>query len=389
MIIKPKIRNNICINAHPAGCEAEVNRQIDYIKTLGTFSGPSRVLVIGSSTGYGLASRITAAFAYGAKTIGVSFEKEGTSSRPGTPGWYNTRVFDKKSRENGIESYSFNGDAFSHSMKNDVCSLIKKKFGKVDLVIYSLASGVRPDPDTGEMYRSVLKPFGQKYSAKSVDFMTGEVSEISFEPATEEEAAATVKVMGGEDWKLWISALRKADVLSDNVISIAYSYIGPRVTYPIYREGTIGKAKEDLEQTAFELTDFLKEIGGRAYVSVNKALVTRASAVIPVVPLYISLLFKIMKENGTHEGCIEQCARLFMNFLYTGAEPSLDDQGRIRIDDLEMKDDVQARVNEVWNALYDTNLEQYCDLDGYRKDFLKLHGFAVESINYEEDVDTV
>lgn len=389
MIIKPKIRNNICINAHPAGCEAEVVRQIEYIKSLGRIPGPSSVLVVGASTGYGLASRIVSAFGCGAKTIGVSFEKEGIPSRPGTPGWYNNRAFDKKCLEAGIESYSLNGDAFSHSMKDEVCSLIREKFGQVDLVIYSLASGVRPDPDTGEMYRSVLKPIGSTFSAKSVDFITGDLSEVNFDPATEEEILETIKVMGGEDWKLWINALKTAGVLSQNAMTIAYSYIGPRLTYPIYREGTIGRAKEDLERTAFELTDLLEDLKGKAYVSVNKALVTRASAVIPVVPLYISLLFRIMKKNGTHEGCIEQCARLFTDFLYAEGGPPVDEKGRIRIDDLEMREDIQTEVDMAWKQLTTGNLEKYCDLDGYRTDFLRLHGFALESVNYDEDADPV
>ncbi len=375
------------MNAHPAGCEAEIARQVDYIKSLGRFSGPSSVLVVGASTGYGLASRIVSAFGCGAKTIGVSFEKGGIPSRPGTPGWYNNRSFDKRCLEEGIESYSLNGDAFSHSMKDEVCSLIREKFGNVDLVIYSLASGVRPDPDTGEMFRSVLKPIGRTFSAKSVDFMTGDVSDVTFDPATDEETLATIKVMGGEDWKLWIDTLKKAGVLSPNAMTIAYSYIGPRLTYPIYREGTIGRAKEDLEHAAFELTDLLRDLNGKAYVSVNKALVTRASAVIPVVPLYISLLFKIMKKNGTHEGCIEQCARLFTDFLYGKGEPPVDEKGRIRIDDLEMREDIQTEVNRAWKELRTGNIEQYCDLDGYRTDFLKLHGFAVDSIDYDEEVD--
>lgn len=389
MIIQPKIRNNICLNSHPAGCEAEVKKQIDYVKKQGLHEGPKNVLVIGASTGYGLASRITAAFGYSANTIGISFEKEATPTRPGTPGWYNNRSFDKEAQKAGLISKSLNGDAFSHALKKETAELVKKELGKVDLVIYSLASGVRPDPDTGEMYRSVLKPMKETYTAKSVDFMTGEINQISIEPANEDEAAATVKVMGGEDWKLWIKALKDADVLASDIQTIAYSYIGPKLTFPVYREGTIGRAKEDLENTVFELTDFLKDLSGKAYVSVNKALVTRASAVIPVVPLYISLLYKIMKEMNIHEGCIEQCYRLFNSFLYSGSSPAVDDKGRIRIDNWEMREDVQEKVEEIWANLSSDNIEDYCDLDGYRSDFLKLHGFGVESIDYNAEIEPV
>ncbi|MBN1647778.1 MAG: trans-2-enoyl-CoA reductase family protein [Spirochaetales bacterium] len=386
MIIQPKIRNNICMNAHPEGCRQEVLRQINFARKHTQSNGPKNVLVIGASTGYGLASRISAAFGYGAATVGVSFEKEASESRPGTPGWYNTRAFDTAAVSEGLVSYSLNGDAFSHEIKNATCSLIKKKMGKIDLVVYSLASGVRPDPDTGELYRSVLKPIGRNYTAKSVDFISSEVSSVTFTPATAEETMQTVKVMGGEDWILWIKALMNAEVLDENVLTIAYSYIGPRITYPIYREGTIGKAKEHLEKTAFELTSLLEKIGGRAYVSVNKALVTRASAVIPVVPLYISLLFKIMKKHGLHEGCIDQTTRLFSDFLYSGGTIKTDKKNRIRIDDLEMKDEIQEEIELIWNKLDGTNIMEYCDLDGYRNDFLKLHGFAVDSVDYNADI---
>lgn len=386
MIIQPKVRNNLCMNAHPDGCAAEVSKQIEYIKEKGAFPGPKNALVIGSSTGYGLASRIALAFGAGASTLGVFFEKESTEKRPGTPGFYNNRAFEEAAVAEGLKAESINGDAFSHEIKSQVVELLKKEFGKVDCIIYSLASPVRVDPDTGEMYRSVLKPLKGSYTAKAVNAMTGEVSQTTIEPAAPEEAAATVKVMGGEDWKLWIKALREADLLAEGVTTVAYSYIGPKITYPVYREGTIGKAKEDLEATASDLQKELSPLDGSAYVSVNKALVTRASAVIPVVPLYMALLYRVMKEKGVHEGCIEQIYRLFSERLRPGTPVETDANGLIRIDDLEMREDVQAAVMELWNQVDSGNLSDLGDMEGYKSDFLRLHGFDVPGIDYDADV---
>lgn len=389
MIITPKVRNNICMNAHPKGCEKEVLRQIEYVKSRGKFDGPKNVLIIGSSTGYGLASRISAAFGTGANTVGIAFEKEPTGKRPGTPGWYNTRTFDREAAAAGLISISLNGDAFSNEMKAETVKAVKKLPGKIDLIVYSLASPVRTDPATGIMHRSVLKPLGETYTAKAVDAMTGSVSTASIEPANEDELAATIKVMGGEDWSLWTETLLEADVLSDSCMTVAYSYIGPDVTYPVYRSGTIGKAKENLENTAAPLTKKLSSLNGRAFVSVNKALVTRASAVIPVVPLYIALLFKVMKQKGLHEGCIEQMYRLFTDRLYNGSEIPVDEAGRIRLDDREMREDVQAEIGELWDQADSANLAELGDMEGYKKDFLNLHGFEVEGVNYDEDIELV
>jgi enoyl-[acyl-carrier protein] reductase / trans-2-enoyl-CoA reductase (NAD+) len=386
MIITPKIRNSICMNAHPAGCKQETLNQIEYIKSKGKFDGPRTALVVGSSTGYGLASRISLAFGSGSDTIGVFFEKEGADTRPGTPGYYNNRSLEDAAREAGLKADSINGDAFSHEVKKKVIDLVKEKYGTIDLVVYSLASPVRVDPDTGEMYRSVLKPLKETYSAKSVNAMTGEVSQASIEPAAQDELEATVKVMGGEDWKLWISALKDAEVLSEGAMSVAYSYIGPEVTYAVYREGTIGKAKEHLEKTASEISDLLSHLKGKAFVSVNKALVTRASAVIPVVPLYMSILYKVMKQKGIHEGCIEQMYRLFTEKLYSTGEVPVDDEGRIRVDDWEMRPDVQNEVTTLWEQVDSGNIEEIGDMDGYREDFLRLNGFSVPDVDYDAEV---
>jgi enoyl-[acyl-carrier protein] reductase / trans-2-enoyl-CoA reductase (NAD+) len=386
MIIRPKVRNNLCMNAHPVGCALEVQHQIDYIRGKPGFKGPKNAVIIGSSTGYGLASRIALAFGAGTATLGVFFEKESTETRPGTPGFYNNRAFETASTEAGIKAESINGDAFSHEVKAEAVRRIKENFGSIDLVIYSLASPVRVDPDTGEMYRSVLKPLEGTYSAKAVNAMTGEVTEASIEPATQKELDDTVKVMGGEDWKLWMKAFKDAGVLSEGAVSVAYSYIGPELTYPIYRAGTIGKAKEHLEQSASEITEELKELSGTAYVSVNKALVTRASAVIPVVPLYMSILYRVMKEKGIHEGCIEQIVRLFSDRLYGDGPVPTDDEGRIRLDDWEMRSDVQEAVMKLWKQVDTSNLEDLGDMDTYRSDFLKLHGFDVDGVDYDADV---
>ena len=402
MIIKPMIRSNICINAHPIGCAKETERQIDYVKSQkskrGTKSakeggeGPKAVLVLGCSTGYGLASRITAAFEYGADTIGVSFEKEGTEKKGGTPGWYNNKAFDRAATKAGLKTLTLNGDAFSNEVRQQVIDEANKLGLKFDLVVYSLASPVRTDPETKVMYRSVIKPIGKAMTGQAFDTMTGKITEMTAEPATEEEVANTVKVMGGEDWNLWIKALNKAGVLNKGARTVAYSYIGPVHSHAIYRDGTIGAAKKHLEKTALELNDFLaKELGGAAYVSENKGLVTRSSAVIPIISLYLSILFKVMKAKGTHEGCIEQMERLFAERLYTGAnskagEVPVDKDHLIRIDDWELAEDVQAEVAKAMESVTEENLAQLGDLEGYRHDFLAVNGFDIAGVDYDKDV---
>ena len=388
MVIKPKIINNICLNSHPVGCAADVARQIRYVRSRGPVkNGPKNVLVIGSSTGYGLATRIAAAFGAGAKTIGVAYEKAGSEKGPGTAGFYNTIAFDQAAKKEGLFSLSFNGDAFSTEVKDQVTAAIKEHLGTVDLVIYSLASPVRTDPKTGIQYRSVLKPLGQEFTAKSIDPFKGEIKVSTVTPATDDEAAATVKVMGGEDWELWVDALENAGVLAPGFTTVAYTYIGPQVTYPFYRSGTIGKAKEHLEATAHTLSARLKKlVGGAAYVSVNKALVTRASAVIPAVSLYISLLYKVMKKEGTHEGCIEQIDRLMHTRLYSGGPVPLDG-GMIRIDDWEMAPKVQSEITALWDRVDGNNLRDLCDVKGFEEDFLQLNGFGIPGVDYEAEVD--
>ena len=386
MIIEPRMRGFICLTAHPKGCEQNVINQINYVKSKGAIDGPKKVLVIGASTGFGLASRITSAFGSDAATIGVFFEKPATEGRPASPGWYNSAAFDKLAAEAGLYAKSINGDAFSNEIKEKTLNLIKEDLGQVDLIIYSLASPVRTNPKTGITHKSVLKPIGQNFSNKTVDFHTGNVTTVSIDPCNEDDIENTVAVMGGEDWAMWMEALKNADLLAPNAQTVAYSYIGPALTEPVYRKGTIGRAKDHLEATAFEITDMLKAIGGKAYVSVNKALVTQASSAIPVIPLYISLLYKVMKAEGIHEGCIEQIQRLFAQRLYTGSEAPVDEAGRIRIDDWEMREDVQAKVAEMWEQATTESLPSLGDLEGYRSDFHNLFGFKVEGVNYEEDV---
>ena len=386
MIIEPRMRGFICLTAHPKGCEQNVINQINYVKSKGAIDGPKKVLVIGASTGFGLASRITSAFGSDAATIGVFFEKPATEGRPASPGWYNSAAFDKLAAEAGLYAKSINGDAFSNEIKEKTLDLIKKDLGQVDLIIYSLASPVRTNPKTGITHKSVLKPIGQNFSNKTVDFHTGNVTTVSIDPCNEDDIENTVAVMGGEDWAMWMEALKNADLLAPNAQTVAYSYIGPALTEPVYRKGTIGRAKDHLEATAFEITDALKAIGGKAYVSVNKALVTQASSAIPVIPLYISLLYKVMKAEGIHEGCIEQIQRLFAQRLYTGSDAPVDEAGRIRIDDWEMREDVQAKVAALWEQATTESLPALGDLEGYRSDFHNLFGFKVDDVNYEEDV---
>jgi enoyl-[acyl-carrier protein] reductase/trans-2-enoyl-CoA reductase (NAD+) len=385
MIIEPRTRGFICLTSHPTGCEQNVINQIEYVKSKGKIEGAKKVLVIGASTGFGLASRISSAFGSDAATIGVFFDKPATEGRPGSPGFYNTAAFEKHATAAGLYAKSINGDAFSNEIKEQVVNLIKEDLGQIDLVIYSLASPVRTHPTTGKRYKSVLKPIGDVFSNKTVDFHTGKVSEISINPAEGEDVENTINVMGGEDWKMWMDALQSENLLSEGATTVAYSYIGPDVTKPVYRNGTIGAAKDHLEATAFTIADDLKAIGGNAYVSVNKALVTQASSAIPVIPLYISLLYKIMKAKGIHEGCIEQIQRLYSDRLF-GGDLALDEKGRIRIDDWEMREDVQAEVSELWKSATTENLSEIGDLEGYSNEFFSLFGFKVPGVDYDADV---
>jgi enoyl-[acyl-carrier protein] reductase/trans-2-enoyl-CoA reductase (NAD+) len=385
MIIEPRMRGFICLTAHPKGCEQSVKNQIEYVKSKGSIDGAKKVLVIGASTGFGLASRITSAFGSNASTIGVFFEKPPTEGKTASPGWYNSAAFEKLAHESGLYAKSINGDAFSNEIKQQTIDLIKADLGQIDLVIYSLASPVRLNPNTGILHRSVLKPIGSTFTNKTVDFHTGNVTEVSIEPANQEDIDNTVVVMGGEDWQMWMKALNDAGVLAKDALTLAYSYIGPEVTEAVYRKGTIGRAKDHLEATAFEITKQLEGVNCKAYVSVNKALVTQASSAIPVIPLYISLLYKIMKEEGIHEGCIEQIQRLFEHRLYTGSEIPTDDKGRIRIDDWEMRDDVQEKVAKLWKEATTESLPNIGDLKGYTSDFHNLFGFGFDGVDYQAD----
>ncbi|WP_018969548.1 enoyl-ACP reductase FabV [Rubritalea marina] len=390
MIVKPKIRGFICTTAHPDGCAAHVQEQIDYVKSKPKLeNGPKNVLVIGSSTGYGLASRIVPAFQSGANTLGLFFEKPGSEKRPGSAGWYNSAAFEKAANAEGLFAKSLNGDAFSNELKEQAIDIIKNEMdGKIDLVVYSLASPRRTDPNTGEVYKSVLKTTGGEYTNKTLNTDKGEIDEVTIGAATSEEIDHTIKVMGGEDWEFWMDALIEADVLDSGVKTVAYSYIGPELTWPIYTDGTIGQAKKDLESSCAKIDASLKEkFNGEAFVSVNKALVTQASSAIPVVPLYISILYKEMKAKGTHEGCIEQIERLFSDRLYSG-DPKLDEAGRIRIDDWEMREEIQSAVAGIWTSVSNENFGDVADFDGYQSEFLKLFGFGLDGVDYESETDT-
>jgi enoyl-[acyl-carrier protein] reductase/trans-2-enoyl-CoA reductase (NAD+) len=388
MIIQPKVRGFICITAHPTGCAKHVQEQIEYVRRRGALEGmPRRVLVIGASTGYGLASRIVPAFAGSAATLGVFFERPSENGKPASPGWYNSCAFEKAAHDAGLYAKSINGDAFSDDIKARTIALIQADLGQIDLVVYSLASPRRTHPKTGVTSKSVLKPLGAPFTSKTVDTDRGIVSEITIEPATEQEVADTVTVMGGEDWEMWMDALEAAGALAPGAKTVAYSYIGPDLTWAIYRNGTIGRAKEDLEATAVRLNKRYTITGGGAYVSVNKALVTQASSAIPVVPLYISLLYKVMKEQGLHEGCIEQIQRLFAERLYNSATPQLDDAGRIRIDDWEMQPEIQAAVAALWPTVTTENLPTLSDIQGYREEFMKLFGFGLPGVDYAAEVE--
>ncbi len=387
VVLKPRVRGFICLTAHPEGCAAHIREQIAHVKSRKPLQGgPKSVLVIGASTGYGLSSRIAAAFGSGAATLGIFFERPAEGDKPASPGWYNTVAFHEESRKAKLKAVSINGDAFSPELKTQVIEAIKSKMpnGKVDLIVYSLASPRRTDPKTGETHKSVLKPVGQSFHAKNLDTDRKVVNDVTLEAATPEDVHNTVKVMGGEDWELWMEALDSAGVLSEGAQTVAYSYIGPQVTWPIYKDGTIGKAKENLEQAGQRIDAILKMHRGRAFVSVNKAVVTQASSAIPVVPLYVSLLFKVMKPAGTHEGCIEQIQRLFEKQMYNGNALEFDDAGRVRLDDLEMKPEIQKAVFDVWPKVTTETLDTYGDFAGYQSDFLKNFGFGLAGVDYEQ-----
>ncbi|WP_243018582.1 enoyl-ACP reductase FabV [Candidatus Cardinium hertigii] len=387
MLIEPKVRGYICTTAHPAGCAQNVQEQIKYVTSHSPItSGPKKVLIIGASTGYGLASRIVAAFGAKAQTIGVFFERPADDKRTASAGWYHTAAFEQVAHQAGLYAKSINGDAFSDSIKQETIARIKQDWGgQVDLVIYSLASPRRTHPQTGLSFKSVLKPIGAPYSNKTIDMMSGHISNVSIEPATPKEVADTIAVMGGEDWMMWIEALLQEKLLAKAAKTIAYSYIGPKLTDPIYSKGTIGVAKKDLVAASSMLQKRLSPIGGQAFISVNKALVTQASAAIPVVPLYISLIYKIMKEKNLHEGCIEQVYRLYSDRLYRKeGQVLVDAEGLIRIDDWEMREDVQQAVAELWPKIDDTNLSTMTDFVGYRHEFYKLFGFEVAGVDYTQ-----
>ncbi|MFT5704230.1 MAG: enoyl-[acyl-carrier protein] reductase/trans-2-enoyl-CoA reductase (NAD+) [Shewanella sp.] len=389
MIIKPKTRGFICITTHPVGCEANVLEQINITKAKGAIkNGPKKVLVIGSSSGYGLSSRIAAAFGSGAATLGVFFEKPGTEKKPGTAGWYNSAAFDKFAKAEGLYSKSINGDAFSHEAKQKAIDIIKADLGQIDMVVYSLASPVRKLPDSGELIRSSLKPIGDTYNATAVDTNKDLIIATSVEPATEQEIQDTVTVMGGEDWELWLAALSDAGVLADGCKTVAYSYIGTELTWPIYWHGALGKAKMDLDRAAKALNDKLSITGGSANVAVLKSVVTQASSAIPVMPLYIAMVFKKMREEGLHEGCIEQINRMFSERLYRqdGLAPQVDDANRLRLDDLELREDIQQHCRDLWPLVTTENLTELTDYREYKEEFLKLFGFGIETVDYEVDV---
>ncbi|SEM18504.1 enoyl-[acyl-carrier protein] reductase / trans-2-enoyl-CoA reductase (NAD+) [Pseudoxanthomonas sp. GM95] len=390
LIIHPKVRGFICTTTHPLGCELNVRDQIAATRAHGVRSdGPKKVLVIGASSGYGLAARISAAFGFGADTLGVFFEKPGSEKKAGTAGWYNAAAFDKFAKAEGLYSRSINGDAFSDEARAKVIELIKTEMGgQVDLVVYSLASPVRKLPSTGELKRSALKPIGQPYSSTAIDTNKDAITHASIEPATEQEIEDTVTVMGGQDWELWINALSEAGVLAPATRTVAFSYIGTEITWPIYWHGALGKAKVDLDATAQRLNAKLGADGGSANVAVLKSVVTQASSAIPVMPLYISIAFKVMKEQGLHEGTIEQLDRLFRERMYRtdGATAEVDDENRLRLDDWELKPEVQAAAKAIWPQVTTENLFELTDYASYKHEFLKLFGFERDDVDYDADV---
>lgn len=394
MIIEPKVRGFICTTAHPEGCAQNVRQQIDYVRAQLPISGVKNVLVIGCSTGYGLASRIVAAFGAGAATLGIMFEKAASDKRTASTGWYNTAAFEEFAHDAKIYAKTINGDAFSNEVKQQVIETIKRDWangntGGIDLIIYSLASPRRTDPNTAETYHSVLKPLGKPYHEKTLNVLSGEIGEVTLEPASGEDVANTVKVMGGEDWQLWIDILLEAKVLNQGCKTVAYSYIGPALTHPMYREGTIGKAKEHLEQTSKLIEKKLAPIQGQALIAVNKAVVTQAAAAIPVVPLYAAILFRLMKDKDLHEGCIEQMYRLFADFLYANKPAKYDKDGFIRLDDREMLPEIQNAVQKIWPQTTTENIDQLTDRVGYRDDFYRLFGFKVDGVDYTADVENI
>jgi len=388
MIIRPKVRGFVCVTAHPTGCAANVQEQIDYVKKQTPVEGgPINVLILGASTGYGLSSRVAAAFGAGANTLGVFFERPSERGRTASPGWYNSVAFEKQAKAAGLYASSINGDAFSKDIKDQTLERIKADMGKVDLVIYSLAAPRRTDPETGEVYKSTLKPIGSNYSNKYLDTDKRTIQMAELDAATDEDIRNTVKAMGGEDWELWIQALKDSDLLSDGCKTVAYDYIGPKVTWPVYKEGTIGRAKLDLRRAKAAINETIGSIDGAAHVAVNKAVVTQASSAIPGVNLYITILFKIMKELGGHEGCIEQMARLFKDRLYNGGEVPVDGLGLIRMDDREMGEAIQNAVAEVWPKVETDTVDELTDFVGYQEEFLRLFGFGVDGVDYQAEVE--
>ena len=390
-VVKERVRGPICVTAHPEGCRRNVEAQRDVIRAAPSapVAGPKNILVIGSSTGYGLATRIAAAWGFGAKTVGVFLERAPEGRRTATAGYYNTAAFNQLAAEDGLYAGWVNGDAFSDEVKRQAAALVRSNLGTLDLVVYSLASPRRHDPRSGETFQTALKPIGDPYTGKTLDLSTGKVSEVTVEPADEDEVSATTAVMGGEDWQWWIEGLLEENLLAAGARTVAYSYVGPELTWPIYRHGTIGVAKKDLEQTSRRLSEILEsKVGGGAWVSVNKAVVTQASAAIPVVPLYISLLFRVMKDKGIHEGCIEQMRRLTFDHLAAESGITVDAEGLIRLDNLELREDVQAEVVRLWEEVSTENLDELSDAAGFRGDFSRLFGFSVEGVDYEQPVET-
>jgi len=386
MIIKPRIKGFLCTTSHPLGCETDVKNQIEHVKQAGAIAdGPKRVLVIGASGGYGLASRITAAFGCGAATIGVFFERPAVKNRTASPGWYKSAAFTRAAEDAGLYAANLNGDAFSAELKQATIELIKKDLGQIDMVIYSLAAPARQLPD-GSLVRSTLKPIGEPFEGATIDLNSGELRTVSLEPASQQEVNDTIKVMGGEDWELWMAALLAADVLAEGCITTNYTYLGSEVTWPIYYHGTIGKAKEDLDRAALALAQPLKKVNGRAYVAVMKGLMTQAASAIPGMSIYLSLLFKVMKANGTHEGCIEQTTRLFKN-LFVDSALQMDESGRLRMDDWELSADIQTFVKANWSKVTAENLMEISDFAGYRQAFLQMHGFDFPGVDYEAEID--
>ena len=387
MIIKPRVRGFICVTTHPVGCEANVKNQIDYVKAQGPIAGgPKRVLVLGASTGYGLAARISAAFGCGAQTLGVFFERPAEAAKAGTPGWYNSAAFHRAAEAGGLYAKSINGDAFSDEIKQKTIAAIKADLGQVDQVIYSLAAPRRTHPKTGQVFNSTLKPIGHAVNLRGLDTDREVVKESVLEPATQAEIDATVAVMGGEDWQMWIDALHEAGVLAEGAKTTAFTYLGEKLTHDIYWNGSIGEAKKDLDHKVIGMREQLADLGGDARVSVLKAVVTQASSAIPIMPLYLSLLFKVMKEQGSHEGCIEQVYGLYKDSLYN-SEPVIDEEGRLRADYKELQPQVQDRVKQLWDQVTSENLYEMTDFVGYKQEFLRLFGFEIPGVDYEADVD--